>query len=40
MEVNISGAVNCNTPHSPPVCGMFNEMAQYLKFFMFSLMSQ
>ena len=35
----MSGAVNSNTPHSPPVCIMFNEIAQYLKFFMFSPMS-
>ena len=28
-------AVNRNTPHSPPVCSMFNKIAQYLKFFMF-----
>ena len=32
---NDSGAVNRNTPHSPPVCSMFNEIAQYLKFFRF-----
>ena len=32
---NDSGAVNRNTPHSPPVCSMFLEMAQCLKFFMF-----
>ena len=31
----MSGAVNPNAPHSPPVIGMFNEIAQYLKFFMF-----
>ena len=30
-----SGAVNRNTPHSPPVCSMFNEIAQNLKFLMF-----
>ena len=34
---NYSGAVNPNTPLSPPVCSMFNEIAQYLKFFMFFL---
>ena len=31
----MSGAVNSNAPHSPLVCSMFNEIAQYLKFFMF-----
>ena len=31
----MSGAVNPNTPHSPPVCSMFNEIAQFLKLFMF-----
>ena len=31
----MSGAVNPNTPHSPPVCTMFNEIVQCLKFFMF-----
>ena len=30
---NYSGAVNPKTSHSPPVCSMFNEIAQY--FFMF-----
>ena len=29
----MSGAVNPNTPHSPPVCTMFKEIAQYLEFF-------
>ena len=33
----MSGAVNPNTSYSPPVCTMFNEVAQYLKFFMFFL---
>ena len=28
-------AVNPNTPHSPPVCKMFNKIAQYLKQFAF-----
>ena len=28
-------AVNPNIPYSPPVCSMFNEITQYLKFFMF-----
>ena len=32
---NCSGAVNPNTPHSPPTCSTFNEIAQYLRFFMF-----
>ena len=31
----MSGAVNSNAPHSPPVCDMFNEIVQYLTFFMF-----
>ena len=31
----VSGTVNRNTPHSIPVCSMFNEMAQNLNFFMF-----
>ena len=31
----MGGAVNRNTPRSPPVCSMFNETAQKLKFFMF-----
>ena len=31
----MSGAVNLNILHSSPVCTMFNEIAQYLKFFMF-----
>ena len=31
----MGGAVNLNTPHSPPVRTMFNEIAPYLKFFMF-----
>ena len=35
LETEMSGAVNPNTPHSPPVCIMFNEIAQYLKFFIF-----
>ena len=35
LAIKMSGAVNPNTPHSPPVCAMFNEIAQYLKFFMF-----
>ena len=35
LEIKMSGAVNPNTPRSPPVCTMFNEIAQYLKFFMF-----
>ena len=30
----MSGAVNLNILHSSPVCTMFNEIAQYLKFFM------
>ena len=30
-----SGAVNRNTPHRPPVCSMFNEVTQRLKFLMF-----
>ena len=34
LEIKMSGAVNPNTSHSPPVCTMFNEKAQYLKFFM------
>ena len=29
----MSGAVNPNTPHSPPVCIMFNDIGQYLKIF-------
>ena len=33
LVIKVSGAVNPNTPHSPPVCTMFNETAQYLKFF-------
>ena len=33
----MSGAVNPNTLHSSPVCTMFNEIAQYLKFFKFFL---
>ena len=33
----MSGAVNLNILHSSPVCTMFNEIAQYLKFFMFFL---
>ena len=35
LEIVISGAVNPSTAHSPPVCSMFNEIVQYLKFFMF-----
>ena len=35
LTQNDSGAVNRNTSDSPPVCSMFNEIAQYLKFFMF-----
>ena len=31
----MSGAVNPNTLHNPPVCNMFDERAQYLKLFMF-----
>ena len=31
----MSSAVNPNTLHSPPVCNMFDERAQYLKLFMF-----
>ena len=31
----MSGAVSPNTPYSPSVCTMFNEIVQYLKFFMF-----
>ena len=31
FEIKISGAVKRNTPHSPLVCSMLNEMAQYLK---------
>ena len=30
----MSGAVNPNTSRTPPVCTMFNEIAQYLKFVM------
>ena len=30
----MTGAVNPNNLHSPPVCTMFNKIAQYLKFFM------
>ena len=37
---NDSGAVNRNTPHSPPVSSMFKEIAQYLKFFRFSTVWQ
>ena len=32
-----SGAVNRNTPYSPRVCSMFNQIAQNVKFFMFFL---
>ena len=32
---NYSGAGIPNTPHSPPVGSMFNEIAQNLKFFIF-----
>ena len=35
LTKNDSGAVNRNTSDSPPVCSMFNEIAQYLEFFMF-----
>ena len=35
LEIKMSGAVNPNTPHSPPACSMFNEIAQCLKLFMF-----
>ena len=31
----MNGAVIPNTPHSPSVCTMLNEIVQYLKFFMF-----
>ena len=31
----MSAAVKSNTQHSPPVCSMFNERAQNLKFFMY-----
>ena len=34
LAIKMSGAVNPNTPHSPPVYTMFNEITQYLKFFM------
>ena len=34
LEIKMS-AVNPNTPHSPPACTMFNEVVQYLTFFMF-----
>ena len=30
----MSGAVNSSAPYSPPVCDMFNEIVQNLKFFM------
>ena len=33
--LNYSGAVNYNTPHKPPVCSMFDEIAQYLETFIF-----
>ena len=35
LEIKMSGAVNPNTPHSPPAFSMFNEIAQCLKLFMF-----
>ena len=35
LGIKMSGAVNSNTPHSAPVCIMLNEIAQYLKLFMF-----
>ena len=31
----MSGAANPNTPHSPNVRSMFNQIAQFLKLFMF-----
>ena len=31
----MSSAVTSNTLHSSPVCTMFNDIAQYLKLFMF-----
>ena len=34
MLIKVSGAVNPNTPHSPLVCSMLNEIAKYLKLFM------
>ena len=29
----MGGAVNPNTPHSLPICAMFNKIVQYLRFF-------
>ena len=34
LAIKMSGAVNPNTPHSPPVYTMFNKITQYLTFFM------
>ena len=30
LDLIYSGAVNLNAPHSPPVCSMFNVIAQYV----------
>ena len=35
LEIKIIGPVNPNTPYSPPVCRMFNEIVKYLKSFIF-----
>ena len=35
FEIKMSGAVIPNTPHSPSVCTVFNEIVQYLNFLMF-----
>ena len=36
FAIKMSSVVNPNTPHSAPVCTMFNEITQYLKFFVSS----
>ena len=36
LEIKMNGAVNPNTPYSPPVCSIVNEIAKYLKFSCFS----
>ena len=35
LLLNYRGAVNPNTPYSPPVCSMFHKIVQYLKFLIF-----
>ena len=33
FEIKMSGAINSNTPHSPSVCTVFNEIVQYFHVF-------